>query len=730
MAGGQRGALGQLRSVAWVAGRVTEAAAAASSAVVTDAGRAADLLRRAAQAGRGAAQTLTDLGPQRELRRVWHRDGHASIEVRGLTGRGPGHQRVAGSLRSKLRGLPGVRWAEINAVTAQVLVSFDEGQVSLDQVVDTVEQVEEAHGTATDDFSWERPDPSDTAPLQAAQAALAANIACVGVGLAGQIFRLPPLHPALRVPLAVLEGYARARVFLERRIGPVGADVLLAAGNAAMYGLSDGPGRPAVDAFHRLLQVGEARARLEAWSQRGLKLSRCGMPGELPRHHDRTRPLPACPIERYYDQAAVGSLAASAGVLAATRDAGRTAEAILGGVPKAARLGRDGFAAMLGRELARQGTVPMDPGALRRLDRVSAVVIDSAVLCSQRPAVLSAEPAPGSDQTALWRAATRVLRGLSASDLRGNRPWAAKGYRLTRHPEGGQRGPAAAAAADGPEGLRVAVHTAGAGVLGEVIVGCELDPLAEAVLGAARSCGGRLLITRHASVQELVSRADEVFAGDLAGRVRDLAAAGEGVLLVAGADDEALAAADVAVSCVRDGQAGWTADLVCGPGLTALWHLLSAAGRARSVSERAVILSVSGSALELLLAAVGTKRGPGLSLATVRPTQATTLLSLIQGAYAGRSVALADPPSPVPRTAWHAMDPADVVARLDAARANGSGSSGRPGNDSQLSALAGRWQELLAASPVSARLAGPLRAAGRWHRPSPANCATRLRRCW
>jgi cation-transporting P-type ATPase I len=696
-------------------------------------GRLSAAHEQAAEAA-DAAQDLVDVGPRRTRRRVWHSGGHAAVEVRGLSGRGDSHRRVAAAVRSAVRGLQGVRWAEVNAVTSQVLIAFDQHELDVQQLVDTVQAVERKHGTDDEDFDWHRPDPSDDAPLTAAYAALAADVAGIATGLAGQVFRFPPLHPALRIPLAALENYPRARGALERSVGLIAADVLLAFGNAAMYGLSEGPARSAVDAGHRLLQVGEVRARREAWAQRCPELCRDEvLPGELRPHRERPRPYPAGPIEIYNDRAAAGSLLAAAGVAAASRDAGRAADIILAGLPRAARFGREGFAAVLGRGLARQGILPMDPAAFRRLDRVSMVVIDSVVLCGRQPLVLSAT-ANGEDgedgrdrrDVAVWRAASGVLRDLSADDLRAEGPWAARGHKLARagtrdasasgHRDGigssGGGDPGGRPAADSPEGLRLVVTTAGGRRLGEVTVGLELDPLAEAVLGAARASRRRLLITRHASVQELVHRADEVVDGDLAQRVRDLAAAGGGVLLVAdGADTDALAAADVAVSCVRSGgPIGWTADLICGPGLTGPWRLLTAAGRARSVSERAVILAVSGSALGMLLAAVGTRRGRGSPAASIGPVHATAALSLIQGAYAGHSAALAVPPAPSPRTAWHAMDAADVVARLDAARAeaDAAGDDGVPGNP--LLARARQWGEELAGNPVATLLLSPLRA--------------------
>ena len=123
--------------------------------------------------------------------------------------------------------------------------------------------------------------------------------------------------------------------------------MLLGVGNATIYGISDGPARPAVDALYRLLLVAELRARQACWASRGPELTetaaRCAV--SVPDNGQRPAPLPDGPVESYTGKAAAGSLASAAGVLAATRDPGRAAEAINATVPKAARLGREGFAA-------------------------------------------------------------------------------------------------------------------------------------------------------------------------------------------------------------------------------------------------------------------------------------------------------------------------------------------------------------------------------------------------
>jgi cation-transporting P-type ATPase I len=709
------------------AGRQAAGASTAAASKLAAAG--GETAGKLAGAGADAFTKIADLGPRRHQRRVWSQRGHAAIEVKGLSGRAS--KRLADEVRRGLRGVNGVRWAEVNAVTAQVLVAFDERRVDVGTLLGAVETVERKQGVTEEDFSWSRPEhPSDDTAFAATCAALAADLVGLGAGVAGRAARIPPLHPVARVPLALMESYPRLRGELEKRIGPVATDVLLGAGNAALYGLAEGPARPANGVFYRLLLIGELQARGQVWSERGQDLcfatphaAACESPApagepaperpppERPAQ-DRPAPLPDGPIEKWTDRSALAAFLTGSSVLAATRDPGRAADALLAGVPRAARLGREGFAAVLGRDLARRGVIPMDRGALRRLDRLSTVVIDSSVLCSSRLRVLSAT---GGDQagngqggqTALWRAAGGVLRRLSAGDLSGPGPWGEDGYRLERE------GDSDAAPAD-PAGARLAVVTAAGEKVGQVTVGCELDELAEAILAAARSTGGKVLLSRHASTQDLVGLADEVIDGSLVSRIRELQAAGEGVLVLS-LDGAALAAADVSVGCLREGApVCWPADLICGPGLADVWRLLHAASRAGTVSDRSVTLSVGGCALGVLLAAVGRRRRT-IDL-TVSPTQAATFASVAMGAYTARSATRQSPPRPVPRTAWHAMEPMDVLGRL----ASGNGHPGGGGRDGQRDGqdshgglpLPGQLRRVtgqFGASPAGAVLLAPVR---------------------
>ncbi|MFL6128820.1 MAG: hypothetical protein ACJ73E_07125, partial [Mycobacteriales bacterium] len=649
-----------------VTGRVVRTAGQVPAQMTAAAGSAA---RQATSAGQGlrrqalpVSRALLDLHPARARRRVWSGQGHAHIEVRGLTGSGRQHQRLAGGLRRRLTAIGGVRWAEVNAVTGQILVAFDEPRVNVGTLLDVVRDVEAAHGTREDAFPWSRPmHPADPIPIAAAAVELAADCVAVATALAARTSRLAPAPRSLRVAHAVLELERPLRRRLKRRIGPVGTDVVLALTAAGIQGLSQSPGTPAVDALFRVELLAEGLSRRAVWARREGELCRSadGLPREVPVRPPRPAPRPAGPIESWADRLGPGAPAAAAAVLALTRDPRRASDALLAAVPKAARRGREGFATTVGRSLARRGVVPLNGAAWRRLDRVSAVVLDSPVLCTDRPQVLAAEPASGVALAEVWQAATRALSDRSIEDLRSDGSWETGGITLERDGRSGGE----------PGAVRLRLRRQGR-LLGRVTVGPELEPLADAVLDAARATGARVLLTRNAGVGDLLPSADEVVDGgkSLVDDVLRLQTEGHMVLVASSSADEALAVADVGLGVLDGGACTcWSADVLCGPGLESLWRVLRAVATARPVSERAVQLAQAGSALGVLLALVeGRHRGRSHALS---PVYSAALAALVQGTLAGRRVMREPAPAPFLHVPWHALDPVDVLARLDGTRA-------------------------------------------------------------
>jgi cation-transporting ATPase I len=112
----------------------------------------------------------------------------------------------------------------------------------------------------------------------------------------------------------------------------------------------------------------------------------------------------------------------------------------------------------------------------------------------------------------------------------------------------------------------------------------------------------------------------------------------------------------------------WGADVLAPHGLADVWRLLTAVPAARAVGRRSQTLARSGAALSGLLVAVGESgRGRRAALPGLRhaPVDAAAAAALLTGARAALGVATARAPHPRPRVAWHALEPADVRARLE-----------------------------------------------------------------
>ncbi|WP_307795128.1 cation-translocating P-type ATPase [Actinacidiphila acididurans] len=616
-----------------------------------------------------AVASLADAGPRRGRRRVWAHRGRAHIEVRGLTGHGDRHERLSGALTAAVRAMDGVHWAEVNAVLGQVVVDLDEQQVDADDLLDLVEEIEREQGTDDEDFPGLRPPlPSDTAPAALAKAVLLADVAGLGVAAVRRVVPLRVLPVALRVPAVVAETQPRVRRALEKRLGKQHTDVVLAVSSAAAHALTDGVAAIALDGAQRVWQLAEIRSRQQVWARREHELVRGGK-GLHPRIAERLprpAPLPPGPVEICADRTSLAGLAGAGGLLVWTGDPGRSARALLATVPKAAGMGREAFSAWLGRDLARLGVVPMNGNALRVLDRVTTVVIDSAALCAASPRLLSAVAGDDLDEAGVWSAAQSVLSGRPAAELAGAGPWSGNGWRL-RRVRGSRPGRPGAALRDG---LPLELLGPDGGKRGEVVVTYDLDPLAEAVMAAARSAAGRLILTGHAAVRELLPWADRVLDGaaSLTSEVRALQADGEVVLLVSAHADHALAAADLGVGVLtRAGTAErvcWSADLVCGPGLAEVWRVLTATGEARHVSRRSAHLSVGGSVLGALLAATGSDARRGVAGLTTSPVHGAALLAQAGGVGTARRLARRTPPPPRVRGAWHALGARETLAVL------------------------------------------------------------------
>ncbi len=369
----------------------------------------------------GAGPAGSDGDPQlggiighRRRRRSWSRRGRGYIEVRGLA-KASG-RRLAAKVTRTLRDTRGVRWADVNAITGQVLIAFDEDRVDFGALVETVQAVEDAHGNGDESFRHDDDGshPLDPGRLNAAVVTLASDCLAMAVAAGGRLLPFRPAPRSVRIAIALIDSQPALRRELERRSGRLGADVILALGNAVAYGLTQDASQLGIDALHRTLLLSEERAALSVWNRCEAELRTSGIPQRPVRRAPRPRPLPDGPVEEYARKAAKGQLLGAAGVLAATRNPGQAADTLMAAVPRAARYGREAFAALLSRELSRRGVVPLDASAYRKFDRVSVVVVDSRVLCSPDSDYL--DPLAEHVLSAARAGGARVLLALAAEN--------------------------------------------------------------------------------------------------------------------------------------------------------------------------------------------------------------------------------------------------------------------------------------------------------------------------
>ena len=348
--------------------------------------------------------------PLRRTRRRWCTAGRVHLELRQVPAAdAPSY---GGRVENALARIDAVDWAEVNPYLLRVVVAHDPRVVTTDQLEEVLEQAEAECGADRYGFRTEGPEhPGDHEPIVRDFLSLGADVVGLGIALVGRARRFRPLPIEIDVAalVSVVEGAPRVRRLVERRVGSPLADLGLSVANAVGQGLAQGPLGPVVDIAHRVSLYGELVARRRAWERREPELCEKPTAGGItpPPSDPRPCPVPRGPVETYADRAWFGSLAGFGLAFAITRRMDRAIAALYAGLPKAGRLGREAFAAQLGRSLADRGVIPLDPSALRMLDRVDCLLVEADSVLEDDDGTLR----PGADEVlaAAQRAGLRTL---------------------------------------------------------------------------------------------------------------------------------------------------------------------------------------------------------------------------------------------------------------------------------------------------------------------------------
>src|ERR1700751_4843423 len=625
----------------------------------------------------------------------------------------PRWHEYAAVVEEPVRRIPGVAKAHVEGALGRLVIELSDdadNDIVLDEVRETVASIAAdiaSSGSGSAPLSAPFADPGNPLAILLPLTAAAMDLVAMGAAVTGWGIRLPAAPQNTQAAAALINHQPRMVSLLESRLGRVGADIALAATTAAANGLTQAIGTPLLDLTQRTLQISEATAHRRVWRDREPQLasperpqapvvpviSSAGANSQAPRHSwaaaaageashvvvggsihgavDTAKGSMAGPVEEYVNQAANGSLIAAASALLAGGGTEDAAGAIEAGVPRAAHMGRQAFAAVLGRGLANAGQLVLDPGALRRLDRVKVVVIDGAALRGDPRAVLQAQgDIPGWDEDRVYEVADALLHGEEAPEPDPDE-LPATGARLRWVPV---QGPSATPA----QGLESAYLVVDGECVGSVEVGWEVDPYAIPLLQTAHRTGARVVLRHVAGTEDLTASVGATHppGTPLLGLVRELRADRGPVLLITAVHRDfastdtlaALAIADVGVA-LDDPRAAtpWSADIITGTDLADAVRILSAIPVARSASESAVPLAQGGTTLAGLLLVTGEQAGttnPVSFRRWLNPVNAAAATALVGGTFSARQGLRLPDPTPQPLTAWHALDPEIVYSRL------------------------------------------------------------------
>ncbi|WP_229399048.1 HAD-IC family P-type ATPase [Micromonospora okii] len=683
-----------MTSPARIAGRLLGAVAVphllGGASRVSEASRAVPhLLDDASRTAGDAAARLARMAGLTK-RRVWSRPGRHHIEVHGVGQ--DGGDGLARQVERELEGMPGVAWARVNAASGRVVVAVEEPEPRLRDLIATVAECERTCEHEPDP-EIPPPHPPEEGPrTPRTLGALASDALGLTLSAATRILPLAPVPGEVVGLLGAVDLHPKLHALVDRglRADPR-TDVIFPFAEAVVQGLAGGWMGMVVDGAQRVAQWGESRAQLAAWAKAEPRLT--GDPDRAVARVppvERPCPKPDGPAERFVTGMLTAGAAAGAAAVPLVGHK-RAASLALASLPRAPGNGREGYAAQLGRMLARRGVIAMDRSVLRELDRIDTVVLDAGVLGSARGALADLAPLAGAE-TGRVAARAFALFDPAAPD----RTQRADGWRLGPLDDLDAAGPG-----DTDDSRRL--REGGGTLLGlaegdrlAALIRVEPEPAPgmDALPAAARRAGLRLVV---AGDDGRYAFADAVLPGGArtAETVRGLQRDGAVVMLLS-ADRAALAVSDCGLGVSRpDDPPPWGAHLLVGTDLRVCALIVEAAGVARRTTAQNIRLALAGTGLGALGALTADRRRlPVRALAAVNGAAA---LAFANGMWrAGRLPAPAAPPTPAP-TAWHLMPVDTVLDRFDtgadglssaeAQRRRADLPDGRPGSSGLLHAF-------------------------------------------
>ncbi|ONI79478.1 haloacid dehalogenase [Actinosynnema sp. ALI-1.44] len=574
----------------------------------------------------------------RTRRAVWSCPGRVHIEVHGV--QGPSGARVARRVEKRLAEQPGVVWAKVNAPASRAIVQVD-ADVRTAELVKVVERAESEPDSDEERIAEdELHHPADGATGTRLVQTLAVDAFGLVLSAITKISPWAPLPAEVAGLMSAIDMHPKLKAKLGQYMnGHERADSATSMLAAVAHGLSARSESTMLDAAQRVQQYREAKAHKDAWCEAEAKLiTGPDDAGADPVVTERPRPIPEGPAERYAHRALVTG--AAAGAVALPFAGPRRAMGLaLASLPKAVGVGRAAFAAHLGRVLARRGTLVMDRSALRLLDSVDVLVLDTSSLSSDKWLLNDLIPLPGNEPADLVERAFELFDPADPDTVRHNGEWSL--------------GPVDDLGLDGRTGARqrkklesrgkVLGLAHGGHLEGVLAASKEPSPAVHAITTAARDIG-----------LELVTVTDNAI-----GTTRQLQGE-DRVVMVVSSDRKALGTADCGIGVHDNGTPPpWGAHLLVGTDLDAVVMLVEATQAARLVNRDGIRFAQAASGIGAVGSLNSRRTSPAES--SLRAVNGGATLAFVDGVWRARQVRGKSAPPDTARP-WHLM-PVDMVLK-------------------------------------------------------------------
>lgn len=597
----------------------------------------------------------------RQRRHIWQSNRRRLyIELRATSA---DNEAFLQALEHAIAALAEVKWVRYVPVLERLVIEFHKPASSEGKILNIVQRVEKQFGIAHHAFRYTRTFPNSNDPILHAVAEMFGDIGGLIFGLLLQrgSNKQSRLWIDVSAAATLVDNVAELREGLDSWLGREKADFLINLFSSFSEGMIRGWSGTSIDTLHRLHELGSFLKKRALWADIEEEFMQVLLNSEDVRGNTCERPVPLPPgaIERYQDTGEQLSLAGFGVGMANTHDLTSAAATLFAAIPKPATLGRESFVVEVQLQLSKRGIFVVDDVALRLLDRINCLLIESRWIDRKR-SIISASRHFIEQPDLLSQIETLLHMGTDTLLTEGNC------YRLLKVQNESDIPEAAlswwtSCRAD-LKSLRLLWKNNT--LASAAIIHTALDGTLEVLIARARAAGLQIAVIGADPETLRWLRPDFNYVGELsaAACTADLQQRGMGVLSVGAG--RFIEAGDFRLGILKpDAQWPVAAHLLASNWHDALWLVLGAIESGRKVAEQGVELAKLDAFAGLVLS-LGRLDVPTIKRIKMA-TNAAAFMSMLNGLRLARSLKSFPETLKVDPVPWHTLDTDTTLLRLD-----------------------------------------------------------------